>query len=123
MIIAFLTSSISSCAMGTSWNTGLVSGGKVLDLGNGSMVPSSMPCTSHLLENKTMTWAEPGQGLDAGSTSRSRSAEVGAVKHYFPWLGQSIQTQPMDLWDADDDGSLGASQDQGHPWDQEHENH
>lgn len=63
VILAFPTSSISSCAMGTSWSTGLVSGGKVPDLGNGSMVPSSMPCTSHLPENKTMAWAELGQGL------------------------------------------------------------
>lgn len=84
VIFAFPTSSISSYAMGTSWNTGLVSGGKVLDLGNGSMAPSSMPCTSHLLENKTMAWAEPRLGLEAGGTSRYRSDEVGAIKDYFP---------------------------------------
>lgn len=114
MIFAFPTSSVSSCAMGTSWSTGLVSGGKVLDLGNGSMVPTSMLCTSNLLENKTMAWAELRLGLDAGGTSRYRSDEVGAIKHYFPWLCQSIQTQPMPLWDAEADGGLGASLDESH---------
>lgn len=110
MILAFPTSSISSCAMGTSGSTGLVSEGKALDLGNGSMVPSSMPCTSLLLENKSMAWAEQGQGLHAQGTSRYKSDKVGAIKRHFSWLCQSIQAQPMDLWDADADGAW------GHTW-------